>query len=268
MFPPPGRWKASTSYPAFLTGGTLTQQGLTCVVEPFPLPAPNNQTVFLQISGGGTSGTGYTPAFSATATNQVTDNQLTWQSLGSGVWAASTVYTQWTSFPNVFSAVKDSNGNLQVCLSTTGNAQSGTTQPLQAWQAGHVYVNTNTISDSNGRLQTVTTGGTSGKSATLTNSALTGGVATYTTSAAHGYTAGQFVTVTSSSHNAAFNGTNAFIISTPLTTTFTVNIAHDDLVSAADTGTSKAGPTWASSGTTTDGTVTWTAGALQAGWGV
>lgn len=265
MFPAPSRWIASKSYPAFLGNDTAG----TCIVEPFTLPAPNNQTVYMQISGGGTSGTGYTPAFSATASNQVTDNQLTWQSLGSGTWAASTVYTQWTSFPTVFSAIKDSNGNLQVCLAATGNAQSGTTQPLQAWQAGHVYSNGNTISDSNGRLQTVTSGGTSGSSKTLTTSALTSGVATYTATA-HGYSAGQFVTVTGSTHSAVFNVTNAIILSVT-TNTFTINLPYDDIGSAADTGNAKAGPTWASSGTTTDGGVTWTAtsGApgLQAGWG-
>jgi hypothetical protein len=265
MFPAPSRWKANTSYPAFLGNDTAG----TCVVEPVPLPAPNNQTVFMQISNGGTSGSGYTPAFSATAGNQVTDNQLTWQSCGSASWVANTVYTPWSSFPSPFSAIKDSNGNLQVCQTTTGNAQSGATQPLQAWQAGHVYSNGNTISDSNGRLQTVTTGGTSGVTKTLTTSVLASGVATYTTSAVHGYAAGQFVTITGSSHNAIFNVTNAIILAVPTTTTFTISLPYDDIGSAADTGTSKAGPTWATvnGNTTTDGTVTWTAGTLQKGWG-
>jgi hypothetical protein len=264
IFPAPTRWKASTVYPKFLGNDTAG----TCVVEPYPLPAPNNQTVFLQISGGGISAASNTPAFSATATNQVTDNQLTWQSLGSGVWTAATVYTPWTAFPAVFSAIKDSNGNLQICYQTTGNAQSGATQPNAAWKANNAYTNGQTITDSNGRLQTVTTGGTSGNTKTLTTSALTGGVATYTTSANHGYAAGQLVTVITSSHNAAFNVTNATILSVPTLTTFTINLPYDDIVSAADTGTSRAGPTWASAGTTTDGTVTWTAGAVQVGWGV
>ncbi len=265
----PGRWQPSHSYPAFLNNNpTLASHA---IVEPI-LPPSASQTIYLQISGGGTSGSGYTPAFQSTAGQQVTDNQLVWLSQGSATWAALTNYTQWSGTQPTFGCVKDSNGNMQVCVQT---GTSGSTTPLPQWLASHAYNLNDEIVDSNGFVQKVTTPGTSGVSKTLTTSVLASGVATYTTSTAHGYSAGQYVTVTGSTHNAAFNVTDALIVSVPSGTTFTVNIAHDDIGSAADTGTAVAGPTWNSSptGTTTDGTVTWTnqgaqnAGGRPAGWG-
>ena len=266
----PVRWKSATSYPAYLSAGQDTASH--AAVEPV-LPPSTNQTIYLQISGGGTSGSGYTPAFSGTANQAVTDNQLIWLSQGSATWAATQNYTAWTGTNPVFGVVKDANGNMQVCVQT---GVSGSTQPLPQWLASNVYALNAQIVDTNGAVQKVTTGGTSGLSKTLTTTVLTGGVATYTTSVNHGYAAGQLVTVTSSSHDATFNVTDAFIVATPTAATFTVNIAHDNIGSAADTGTSVAGPTWNTtvSGTTTDGTVTWTnqgaenAGGRPAGWGV
>jgi len=105
---------------------------------------------------------------------------------------------------------------MQVC---TSSGKTGTTQPLQAYQAGHAYSNGNTIVDANGNKQTVTRPGTSSVSKTLTTSDITNGVATYTTSTNHGYAVGQQVTITSSSHNAAFNVVNAIITSIPTAAT-------------------------------------------------
>ena len=250
----PGRWKSGTSYPAFANNNpTLASHG---IVEPV-LPPSNNQTIYFQASGGGTSGSGYAPAFQTAAGAQVTDNQLTWLSQGSDTWTANQSYTAWSGTQPVFGVVKDSNGNMQVCT-TTGTSASN--QPLPQWLANHVYALNFQIVDSNGFVQKVTTNGTSGVQKTLSNTVLTSGIATYTTSTNHGYSAGQFVTVTSSSHNATFNVTNALILATPAANTFTVNISHDDITTAADTGTVVAGPTWNTTptGTTTDGTVTWT----------
>jgi len=257
---PPGRWQPSHSYPAYLNNNpTLASHA---IVEPILPSNGNTQTVFLQISGGGTSGAGYAPAFQTTAGSQVSDNQLIWISQGSDTWAALQNYTAWSGTQAVFGVVKDPNGNMQVCT-TTGT--TGTTQPVAQWIAGHVYALNATIGDTNGYVQKVTTGGTSGNTKTLTNSVLAAGVATYTTSGAHGYTTGQQVTITGSTHNAAFNIVNGIITSTPLGTTFTVNISHDDIGAAADAGTAKAGPTWNNivGGTTTDGTVTWTNQGLE-----
>lgn len=263
---PPGTWLPSHVYASFQsTGGRAT----SAVTEPI-LPPSTSQTIFYQISGGGTSGTGYTPAFQTTAGQQTVDNQLIWLSQGSDTWVASQNYTAWSGTQPVFGVVKDTNGNMQVCV-TTGT--TGTLQPLPQWVAAHVYALNFQIADSNGFVQKVTTNGTSGSSKTLSNSVLTGGIATYT-STAHGFSSGQFVTVTGSTHNAAFNVVNAIITSTTANT-FTVLIAHDDIATAADTGTAVAGPTWnlTPGGTTTDGTVTWTNqgkennGGRPPGWG-
>lgn len=259
------RWQGSHAYPLY-TGPNLLKN--PAIVEPFSLPAPNNQSVFVQISNGGTSAaSGTQPSFATTAGQQTSDNQLIWLCLGSATWAATTSYTQWTGTNPVFGVVQDLNSNMQVCIVS---GKTGATQPLQAWQANHVYSNGNTITDSNGNKQTVTAGGTSGLARTLTNSVLASGVATYTTSVNHGYTTGQFVTVTASTHSSVFNVVNALIASTPTLATFTVNIAHDDIGAAADAGNSYAGPTWnlTLAGTTTDGGVTWTNGGAQVGWGV
>jgi hypothetical protein len=263
----PALWQGSHAYAAYLNNSPTTTAH--AVAEP-TLP-PSTQTIFWQISGGGTSGaSGTQPPFSTTVGNITSDNQLTWIDLGTATWAASTNYTQWTGTAPVFSVIKDTNGNMQVCVVS---GTSGANQPLPQWIAAHAYALNTQIVDSNLFVQKVTTNGTSGSSKTLSNSALTSGIATYT-SAAHGFSAGQFVTVTGSTNNAAFNVTNGLIVSTT-TNTFTVNIAHDNIASAGDVGTAVAGPTWNTTpgGTTTDGTVTWTnqgienAGGRPAAWG-
>ena len=273
--PVPQPWIASHTYPPYATTGGI---GST-VAEPYAIPTkgnplPNNQTIYIQASGaGGTSAASGTSPFLATlvAGNQTIDNQLIWLNLGTATWGANTVYTQWTGTSPVFSVVQDSNGNMQVC---TTSGTSAASQPLQSYQAGHVYALNALIIDTNGFEQKVTTNGTSSSSKTLSNSALTSGVATYTSNA-HGFSAGQQVTVTGSTNNAAFNVVNA-IIQSVTTNTFTVNILHDNIGSAGDVGTAKAGPTWNTTvaGTTTDGTVTWTnqgavgTGGRPNGWGV
>jgi len=259
-------WVSGESYAAYLNNGGLASSAIS---EPF-IPPSTNQTIFYQISGGGTSGSGYTPAFQAAAGQQVTDNQLTWLSQGSDTWTAAQNYTAWSGTQPVFGVVLDSNNNFQVCVVT---GTSGSTVPLPQWVADHAYALNAEIVDSNGYVQKVTTNGTSGKAKTLSNTVLTNGVATYTSNS-HGYSAGQLVTVTGSTNNAVFNVVNGLIISTT-TNTFLVNIAHDNISSASDSGTAYAGPTWNTTvaGTTTDGTVTWTnqgkenSGGRPAGWG-
>jgi hypothetical protein len=140
----PAIWKASFGY---IFGDSVS--------EPVSLVygLPSNQTVYWQaVSVGGTSSTGTSPFSSAIPTGDtfvpagynVYDNgDLIWLSLGSYTWAASTVYTQWAASGSAFSALVDSNGNFQVCitggtsatvapqtsftLSAAANASSGTT---------------------------------------------------------------------------------------------------------------------------------------------
>jgi hypothetical protein len=103
-------WVASTTYPAI---GTVTNNdAATAIVELSGLqnglpPAP--QLLYLQASGGGTSGSGYTP-FGTTpvvAGNLVDDGDLIWMSLGLYTWAATTQYNAWSANNTVFSAIYD-----------------------------------------------------------------------------------------------------------------------------------------------------------------
>lgn len=73
-----------------------------------------------------------------------------------------------------------------------------------------------------------------GTSRTITNVERTSNVVTITTSVAHGYTAGQSVTVAATT-NTSLNGTFT-ITSTPATTTFTYAQTAADIPSGADTG--------------------------------
>jgi hypothetical protein len=130
-------WLPSQSYP--LVGTVSNNYAATAIVELTGLSsglptAASGQTLYLQVSGGGTSGSGYTP-FGTTpvlAGNLINDNQLTWMSLGSFTWTATTGYSQWSANGTVFSAIVDSNNNFQVCIQT---GVSGGSQPT--WGVGY-----------------------------------------------------------------------------------------------------------------------------------
>lgn len=81
-----------------------------------------------------------------------------------------------------------------------------------------------------------------GVTRTITTVARVTNVVTITTSVAHGYVAGQSVTVTATT-NTSLNGT--FVIATtPTTTTFTYSQTGTDIVSVADTGSTKVVGRW------------------------
>ena len=102
------------------------------IVEPIPMPAFGSplpaQPIYVQFSTtAGTTGTGGTPFLTtALAGVQTLDNQLIWTGGGTATWAANKSVTQWepASTGTIFSAVKDANGNIQVCSTsgTTGTA--------------------------------------------------------------------------------------------------------------------------------------------------
>jgi hypothetical protein len=103
-------WLPSTAYP--LIGTVTNNDAATAIVEPSGLQnglpvSPN--VLYFQASGGGTSGSGYTPfgTVGVAAGNLVDDGDLIWMSLGSYTWAATTVYTPWTANNTVFSAIYD-----------------------------------------------------------------------------------------------------------------------------------------------------------------
>lgn len=130
-------WLPNHSYPKI--GTVANQDSLTAIVELSGLQnglptVASGQTLYFQASGGGTSGSGYTP-FGTTPVgsgNTVSDNDLTWLSLGSYTWVLNTQYTAWTANGVPFSALVDSNGNFQVCVQS---GTSGGTQPT--WGSGY-----------------------------------------------------------------------------------------------------------------------------------
>jgi hypothetical protein len=114
-------WAPSTAYTTFDSGS------LMLVLEPVLYPAANGQTVYLQgCTTAGTSGTGGTaPPWATTAGYITTDNQLQWVCLGSKTWAANKAVTAWGGQGQlVFTVIEDSNGNMQVCITsgTTGSS--------------------------------------------------------------------------------------------------------------------------------------------------
>jgi len=132
----PGTWKKSTAYPQI---GHVAGNVGAVVVEPTSLAngLPSNQTVYIQFSSGGTSASSATSPFNAStnlAGTQTTDGDLIWLSLGSDQWAATTAYSAWSQQGTAFNAIKDSNGNFQVCIQTGTSAtvQPGTSYTLSA----------------------------------------------------------------------------------------------------------------------------------------
>ena len=121
-------WTPSTPFQKF-------DQSPSGVVEPIALPAFGSplptQPIYLQlaVTAGGTSGTATAPSFSATSGNTAVDNDLTWLSLGSGTWVANTAVTPWaeTASGTPFTAIKDPNGNIQICTTASGNTGAGPT---------------------------------------------------------------------------------------------------------------------------------------------
>lgn len=124
----PGTWIASHAYPKL--GTVSNNDAVTSIVEPVGLQngLPTNQTVYWQVSGGGTSGSSGTSPVWQTTAGQLTsgDGDLIWLSLGSDAWAATTFYSGWQTNGAIFSALLDPNKNFQVCI-TTGT--SATVQP-------------------------------------------------------------------------------------------------------------------------------------------
>lgn len=135
-------WKNSHAYIGF----TSTLNTNSEVIEPVQtLPGPNNQTVFLQTTAngatGGTSSASFTGPNWATGSGQVTvDNQIIWVCLGSAAWPATTAVVAWSGaqqFP--FNVVKDTNGNLQVCIFGGNTASAHPT-----WETTYGSVTTET----------------------------------------------------------------------------------------------------------------------------
>jgi hypothetical protein len=120
----PGQWQSGFVYAT----ESAANASVSSVTEPVSLATaglPASPTVYWQVvtTGGTSASSGSGPTFSATAgATTGPDGNILWMSLGgTGVWAANTAVTAWYASGAVFSAIKDSNSNFQVCV------QSGTT---------------------------------------------------------------------------------------------------------------------------------------------
>jgi len=137
-------WLPSTAYPK--VGTVSNNDAATGIVEPSGLTAglPAAPTIlYFQASGGGTSGSGYTPfgTSALAAGTLVTDNDLVWMSLGSFTWTGTTAFSAWSANGTPFSAIVDSNNNYQICIQTGVSAGS---QPT--WGIGYgVTTNDGTV---------------------------------------------------------------------------------------------------------------------------
>jgi hypothetical protein len=133
----PSGWQPSHTYIPLGTGDDLH----CAIVEPIDLSngLPTNQTVYWQMNDTGsnqTSGTGGTaPPWNTIVGTTTKDNQLTWLCLGSATRQTNHTYTSWTQSGSVFSAIKDSNNNMQVCI--VGGVSSATTTASISWATGY-----------------------------------------------------------------------------------------------------------------------------------
>jgi len=141
----PSAWAPGTVY---ATSGNAA----TFVYQPSAPPSTAQTPVYLmRCVTGGTSAGSYSapsfPAVNAPAGITTIDGQLTWISLGSANWIAGHAFTAWTSSSNhAFSCIKDTNGNLQVCI-VSGNG--GSVHPVWGTTYG---AQTDESAKSNGQL--------------------------------------------------------------------------------------------------------------------
>ncbi len=133
-------WKSATGYLHWYSvGGAGTHTAANCVIEPFLLPPPTNQPIYLQVpTNTGTSGGSVAPfpnlSGDAGAGQQTgADGQLNWLSLGSSIHVVNKAYIQWQVQGTPFGCISDG-VNMQVCTTsgTTASVAPGTTQTFSA----------------------------------------------------------------------------------------------------------------------------------------
>ena len=120
-----GQWKKNTAYTKW---GQTGASGFSAVIVPYTLPPPNgdgsvgvNDIYLMAATTAGTSSnTPVQPSFSATAGTLTPENDgdLIWMSLGSATYQSNHQYAAWTASGTPFGAIKDANGNIQVCVQT------------------------------------------------------------------------------------------------------------------------------------------------------
>ena len=137
----PPAWAPNHTYPNL--GSVQNDDSVCGIAEPVDLSngLPSNQTVYWQVNqtgGSFTSGASGTNPQWSTIVGGLTrpDGQLVWLNLGSATYQSNHPYVAWTANGTVFSAIKDPNNNMQVCVvqgTTNGPGLApGTTFTLSA----------------------------------------------------------------------------------------------------------------------------------------
>jgi hypothetical protein len=147
-------WTKNTAFNQYTqpSGGTDPSNVNSAIVFPL-IPSATvlagTQPTYLlgATTAGTTANTNYTPWTGVTSqtAGQITspDGQLAWLCLGPAAWVASTQYFSWTYGTALFSAIKDSNGNMQVCT-VAGQSGSGA---APTWQTAYgAITQDNTVS--------------------------------------------------------------------------------------------------------------------------
>lgn len=141
------QWAKNTAFAQYHqpSGGSDPTNANSAIVFPL-VPAVsasgqlnNGQPTYLlgATVAGTTANTTYTPwtGIPSQTLGQVTiDDQLAWICLGPAAWVADQSLTQWIYGNATFSVIKDTNGNMQVCIGqgTTGALEPGSTATLTA----------------------------------------------------------------------------------------------------------------------------------------
>jgi hypothetical protein len=124
------QWLASHVYG---TWGATNNFTTSAVVEPCgpvesydPIAGAFSTTIYLQSAtvGGTSPSSEANPFFSQVKGDLTDDYQLQWRNMGSAAWPQNTAVTAWQPGSKIFSAIKDSNNNIQICVvsGTTGNS--------------------------------------------------------------------------------------------------------------------------------------------------
>lgn len=143
-------------------GGDPTVVNCATIQPALTLPSTATTPIYLMAATtGGTTNSSYSSPFDVaspapTLGSTVTpDGQLGWLCLGSAAWVGNTFYAQWAPGGGTFSALKDPNGNFQVCVVSgtsaiaglePGTAISGSWSAANAAGGNTVYTAPSTIS--------------------------------------------------------------------------------------------------------------------------
>src|ERR1700723_1755270 len=126
-------WKKATAYPTWASKqqNSLLAYPYIPYVDASGKLCGGRDTFTIACTTAGTSANAnYTPWTGIPTQlvgDRLTDGDLVWVCQGPAAWASATAYTQWAIGETTFGVVKDSNGNMQVCISGGQTAISAPT---------------------------------------------------------------------------------------------------------------------------------------------